>query len=290
MKTLLSIIIVLLSFKSQAGAWKKLNSTVPAVTPAVTACPTGYIGVPALPPYTVRYFCVMKYAASNDGYGTAVSVATGAPWVSIDRPTARSKCQALGGGYDMISNDQWQTIARNIAGTAGNWSTGVVASGELNRGHSDSAPANALVPSADDLNGNCAGETNQTCTSTTWHNQRRTHTLSNGNMIWDFAGNVWGWVTNDSDVSNGVDGYISTMNGGDVRQNRYGAATATICAGSTSSPYCGMGAGYFNYTAGAVLRGGHWTNTINAGVFETGLTHLPTYSSSTVGFRCVFVP
>jgi hypothetical protein len=208
----------------------------------------------------------MKYAASNDGYGTAVSVATGAPWVSIDRPTARSKCQNLGGGYDMISNDQWQTIARNIAGVAVNWSGGVVASGELNRGHSDNVPPNALTPSSDDVNGNCSG-TGQTCSSTVWDSQRRTHILSNGNIVWDIAGNVSEWVTNDNTVGNGGDGFISTMSGSDIRQTRYGAIAGTFCATPTVTPYCGMGYGYFNSFAGAVLRGGFWINGVYAGVF-----------------------
>jgi formylglycine-generating enzyme required for sulfatase activity len=273
-----------------------VDSTVSS--PSVT-CPTGYVLVPASTLYFPKQFCVMKYAASNDSYGTAVSVATNVPWVSIPRTTntpataassAVTACQALGQGYNLISNDQWQTIARNIASVGTNWSTGTVASGELNRGHSDNAPASALAASTDDVNGNCAGETNQTCTSTTWHNQRRTHVLSNGNIVWDFAGNVWEWVTNDNTVSNGADGYISTMSGADIRQTRYGALSSTICATPGSSPYCGMGYGYFNYSAGAVLRGGFWNYDVSAGVFAADLNYAPTLTNTGVGFRCVFVP
>jgi len=258
-------------------------------SPTVT-CPTNYILVPANTTYFPKQFCVAKYEMKNDGYGTAVSTATGTPWVSIDRPTSRSKCQNLGSGYDMISNDQWQTIARNIAGTASNWDSGVVASGQLNRGHSDNAPANATCRrSTDDVAGNCSG-TGEACSSSTWNSQRRTHTLSNGNVLWDFGGNVWEWVTNDSNVSNGADGYISTMSGGDIRQTRYGAASGTICATPGSSPYCGMGHGWFNYTAGAVFRGGAWNNDVGTGVFASRLTYAPTATDTRVGFRCVFVP
>ncbi len=257
-------------------------------SPSVT-CPTGYVLVPANTTYFSKQFCVMKYAASNDGYGTAVSVATGAPWVSIDRPTSRSACQALGQGYDMISNDQWQVVARNIAGVAVNWSTGTVASGQLSNGHSDNAPASALTPSADDVAGNCSG-TGQTCSSTVWDSQRRTNVLSNGNMIWDFTGNVWQWVTNNNTVVNGADGYISTMSAADIRQTRYGALSSTICATPGATPYCGMGIGYFNYSAGAVRRGGGWGNGVNAGVFAASLSAAPTTSYTNVGFRCVFVP
>ena len=38
----------------------------------------------------------------------------------------------------------------------------------------------------------------------TWNDQRRTRTLSNGSVIWDFGGNVWQWVdyNNASDKPN----------------------------------------------------------------------------------------
>jgi hypothetical protein len=252
-------------------------------------CPTGYLLVPKNTAYTTKDFCVMKYEASNDGYGTATSVAGGTPWVSIDRPTARSKCLALGQGFDLISNSQWQTIARNIAGVTTNWDSVVVASGQLNRGHTDGAPNNALSTSADDVSGNCSG-TGQTCSNTVWDSQRRTHVLSNANVIWDIGGNVWEWVTNDSNVSNGANGYISTMNGDDIRQSRYGAAAGTFCASPSSTPYCGMGYGYFNYAAGAVLRGGPWNNGVGVGVFAALLGNASTVTGWDIGFRCAFVP
>ncbi len=259
-----------------------------AVSSPTVNCPTGYIIVPANTNYFPKQFCVAKYEMKNNGYGAITSTATGTPKVSISRTTARSACQNLGASYDMISNDQWQTIARNIAGTASNWSTGVVASGELNRGHSDTSPANSLAAVADD-NDPCNG-TGQTCSSSTWDSQRRTHQLSNGNVIWDFAGNVWEWVTNDSNVSNGADGYISTMSGGDIRQTSYGAASSTICASPGSSPYCGMGSGSFNFTSGAIFRGSNWAVGVSSGVFSTNLAGASTLIDTGVGFRCVFVP
>ena len=45
--------------------------------------------------------------------------------------------------------------------------------------------------------------------------QSRTHTLSNGEIIWDVSGNVWEWVKDDnSDGDNGVygdDAYMSQV-------------------------------------------------------------------------------
>lgn len=268
---------------SFSAAWKKITSAAPTYQ----VCPTGYIFVPALSGYTSRDFCVAKYEMKNDGYGTALPLAAGTPWVSINRATARLACQALGYGYDMISNDQWQTIARNIAGVASNWSDGVVGTQELNRGHSDNSPSSVLAAAAD--SDPCNG-TGQTCSATVWSPQRRTHTLSNGNIIWDFAGNAAEWITNDSNVSNGSNGFISTMSSGDLRQTRYGAAAGTFCATPSASPYCGMGYGGVSFIAGAIYRGGYYGITTSTGVFTTYLDNSSTSTTTYLGFRCVYVP
>ena len=281
---------------SQAGTWKKATTTISSSGGAsgtagtaliASQCPSGYIFVPKNTTYTVVDFCVAKYEMKND-HGFAVSTASGNLYSGINLANSKSACQNMGAGYDLISNKQWQTIARNIAGVASNWSTGVVASGYLNQGHTDNSPSYPLVAVTDD-NDACNG-TGQTCSSTVWDSQRRTHTLSNGNVIWDFAGNIWEWVTNDNYASNGADGYISSMNGADIRQTRYGAASGTICASPLTSPYCGMGYGYFNYSAGAFTRGGNWGNGVYAGVFHADLSNPPSNRYPDIGFRCVFVP
>jgi hypothetical protein len=51
-----------------------------------------------------------------------------------------------------------------------------------------------------------------------------------------------------------------------------------------------MGNGYFNYSAGAVIRGGFWLNGVDAGVFAAVLTGAPSFTLTNLGFRCVFVP
>ena len=91
----------------------------------------------------------------------------------------------------MINNAEWITVASNIANVGTNWSNGTVGSGALNHGHTDGNPDDALAVTDD--NDPCNG-TGQTCSSSTWNNQRRTHVLSNSNDIWDFSGNLWEWV------------------------------------------------------------------------------------------------
>lgn len=284
MKLFLIFLLSITTLSSQATTWKKTIGG-----PPVQVCPDNYIFVPALAGYTTLDFCVAKYEMKTDGYGMPISQAAGTPWVSIDRPSARAKCKALGVGFDMISNDQWQSIARNIAGVGSNWFGGVVGgAGQLNRGHSDGLPNNFLAAVTDD-NDPCNG-TGQTCSSSTWDSQRRTHTLSNGNVIWDFAGNVAEWVTNDSNISNGATAYISTLNDGLLRQTRFGAASGTICTTTGSSPYCGMGQGQFAFTSGGVHRGGDWTSGIATGIFATSLNTVTSVGTASKGFRCVFIP
>lgn len=285
MKLVLIFLLSCAAFSSQAATWKKTIGG-----PPVQVCPDNYIFVPALAGYTTLDFCVAKYEMKNDGYGMPTSVAAGLPWVSIDRPSARAKCKALGVGFDMISNSQWQSVARNIAGVASNWSGGVVGgTGQLNRGHSDDSPSSAIAASTDDTSGNCAN-TGETCSSTVWSTERRTHTLSNGNVIWDLAGNVVEWVTNDSDVSNGANTNISNLSDGLLRQVRFGAATGTICSTPGSNPYCGMGYGNFAFTSGGIHRGGDWSSGVATGIFTTSLNTTPSVGSTSKGFRCVFIP
>ncbi len=269
------------SSNNQAATKQYVDSLITSYT-----CPTGYILVPKNTTYVAQDFCVMKYEAKDDGYGTAVSTAANTPWVNINRATARGHCQALGAGYDLISNEQWQTIAKNIAGVAANWSNGIVLDSELNRGHSDNSPANTLAASSDDTSGNCSG-TGETCDSTTWNSQRRTHTLSNGNVIWDIAGNVWEWMSNDNTATNGANDHMSLISGGDIRQTRYGASA--FCTDTANSPYCGMGNGWFTIAAGgAVWRGGSYWYDTDTGIFATGLANAATATGAGLGFRCVF--
>lgn len=105
-------------------------------------------------------------------------------------------------GEHLITNPEWMTIARNVEQVANNWcnkdGTGCGNSpgtpGKiLANGHNDSVPYRALQ----------AGNDSQPCFGTTADgsnvcggvsSQKRTLQIFNGNIIWDFAGNVWQWI------------------------------------------------------------------------------------------------
>ena len=198
-------------------------------------CREGFVGVPGNDFYGTKDFCVMKYEAkavsktndedysqygcntdacpnnngvlSNDNW-RASSVAANKPWVRINRAQAVKACGDS--DLELLTNDHWQTIARNIENVDENWSED--ADGErlaLNRGHSDNDPAKALA-AGDDEGPHCEGTGQEQTCEGAGRSQKRTHTLSNRGeyeVIWDIAGNVWEWVKDNNGTWNEDSGY-----------------------------------------------------------------------------------
>lgn len=253
-------------------------------------CPSGYSLVYNADPYGngtyIGNFCVAKYEMKNVG-GVAKSQASGTPWVSITYALAVSYCSALGTTYHLMTNGERLVIARDIASIGTNWSTGTVGSGSLNRGHSDDSPSAALAANADD-NEACEG-TGQTCSSTVWDWQRRTDVLSSGDVIWDFAGNVreWvDWVVNYNDKASPQDTWIqinASIPTGSMSKVLYWPTVDSWTTGQGIGGYYPGLAG----TGGYVSSGGHYYNTVFAGVFSIYLNNTSTDANISTGFRCV---
>jgi formylglycine-generating enzyme required for sulfatase activity len=260
-------------------------------------CPTGYIAVPGSSTFgTDGGFCVMKYEAKQDANKNPTSTATGTPWVSVDWHEAKQACKRV--GAHLITPGEWMTIARNAEAVAGNWTGGSVGSGYLFAGHNDNAPAAAKAASATDTgNYRCAytdtagtTENPSPCptntasgTSGTAGNQVRTLTLSNGNIIWDFSGNVWEWI--DMDMTALGIWYASPdwVEWNNANLTDY----EQIVAGSTSYTSA-SGVGQYCSSAGAraARRGGGWSDGVRAGAFTLVLTGGPSVVKTRLGFRC----
>ena len=275
----------------------------PPACPAVN-CPAGYVEVPANAALEVDCnFCVMAFEAKNVG-GVATSQAANTPWVSISATNAFAKCRDISadgynGDFALISNPEWMTIARNMENEGANWYGGVfgVSGSMLARGHSDNVPAGALAVSDttnpySDTSGDSAGD----AMGSGWE-QRRTHTLSNGNVVWDFAGNVYEWVDwdafNDNVFTKGPTNvepgtwFNVTDVSGDVQESDLSPSGSYILA--SANGYLGMG----RWTGGngaASVRGGYWGFGVSSGVFTLSLGFLPNYTLTNVGFRCVYRP
>lgn len=289
------------SFSYTVTANAAVSNTVSASFNLI--CPTGYIEIPANAGLGVSGFCSMKYEARDNGLSVAVSTSTGSPWASINQNNARLECTSLGTKYDLISNPEWITIARNIENEPSNWSSGIVGTGNLNRGHTDAAPNNALsiTNTADpyDSTGNSA--------VSGWE-QKRTHTLSNSNEIWDFSGNLFEWVDwtltaglqtvtpankaygNPPDTAP-VDGWreftVLNTNIGATDEMKPETWQASNASFSTSEGIGAYNSGD-NTSGGTAHRGGNWNFGANAGIFSLSLTPSPGVQS--IGFRCVYRP
>ena len=266
-------------------------------------CPANFVGVPSLTDYTTNSFCVMKYEAKNDGSGNAISQAGSTPWANINRDDSITKCTGIGSGYDLITNDEWQSIARNIELVGSNWANGSVRdAGGLSTGHSDDLTG-ALAANSDD--NEACHQTGQTCNSSTWDSQRRTHTLSNGEVVWDLAGNVAEWVKDNNTTKYGDNDFTSritdatnstsgSLSGGTTTTSRTAKGhfgPSRDYTSLTSDPWGGFGFGRVNFNAGGVVRGGANGELAGSiGVFSVSLSLSVSFTHTSSGFRCVYRP
>jgi formylglycine-generating enzyme required for sulfatase activity len=230
-----------------------------------------------------------------------VSTPEGSPITRITQSESIAACEAIGG--HLITNDEWMTIARNIEQVPSNWSSGSVGSGYIYSGHNDGAPEGALEASID-TNG-YAG------TGQTTGNQRRTLTLTNGEIIWDLAGNVWQWIDNvisysappryldNGTPTTGARWYDYSPNGGSgyyIDPNNLGSFPLEkkdlYLLDESYNANNGVGRIYLldSSTNRGFLRGGRWIFGASAGVLSLFLYNDPSYRSISIGFRCVVVP
>jgi hypothetical protein len=266
-----------------------------------------WVAVPGDATYGTSDFCVQKFEAKDVG-GVPTSQASLSPWVNISQTTSITACRALGPTYDLISNAEWLTIGSNIAQVGSNWSSGTVGVGTINRGHSDNNPASACAASSDDtlawLQTDC---TPKNSSGDVW-NQKRTHTLSTGAIIWDLAGNVWDWtsyvipnvnakpyVSTDGSPINAWKEFLAVDSGfTSLTRSQLTPTNAqkSFWNDSWASSSYGMGMYYSgtNGSGGSLLRGASWLAGSISGLFATYLDGAPTTTVADFGLRCVARP
>ena len=274
-------------------------------------CPDGYIPIRRAVNYTERDFCVMEYEASseyrrNDRYGSgsrygnsgysnsgrddeyyfdkAISRSGNDPWTEISHGEAREKCQNNGIGYNLITNDDWQTIARHIESEHFNWSHGraiVRADNLLNVGVA--------------LTGAYGSSRRGGGSSSRWELQKRNHTLPNGEEIWDFSGGVWEFVL-DSVSSLGVRSEgnkpISELSGENRRLFGPKSNYNSLSDRNIRETPGGLGQAKLSSVRDYIARGGG-TSERDMGVFSVRADIDSNRSGSSlrgIGFRCVFRP
>ena len=297
-------------------------------------CNPGYVLVPGDAALGSRSsdFCLSKYemkavldADSSPVDGKALGVAAASthtpqsraqdlPWGAMNLATSISECASLGSEYHLVTNAEWMTVARNIESVPSNWSGGAIGNGHLNTGHSDgwaNAGQDFLAASTDD-NDACFGTNNPNCLNPLDNDywQKRTHTLSNGEIIWDLAGNMNSWVDIDGagglissnccgapwaqyyqlNEQNSLDTY-ATM---DLLDENGFLPLHLATYGATDLDDLGLG--ILNKADSAtsgrgIYRGGHFSETLEwenrIGIFSAWQENLPTVSWNQQGFRCV---
>jgi hypothetical protein len=137
----------------------------------------------------------------------------------------------------------------------------------------------------------CLG-TSQTCSKSTWHQSRRIHKISNGEWIWDFAGNAAEYVSDDYGTNLGNQYVVNLSTSVAPLKSAFGPATDFTGLPAASTPYGNLGSVYSSAGAiGELSRGGSYNETGAGtyGIFTTRGNSLSAVSNSR-GFRCVFIP
>ncbi|MRV72528.1 hypothetical protein GJ700_12490 [Duganella sp. FT92W] len=207
----------------------------------------------------VPSFKVGKYLCSRGPMDVAQINATAAPWVHVDHNEAREACKAIGG--QLITELQALAIAYDIARQDVNWTGGTIGEGAIYQGlhlgtFSSAQAGNVVSPNS---------------------NERRWHQLSNGQHIFDCAGNAFTWIF---DNVQGDDAGIVTSEFSADSPSLTTAPHPRLKKGMGWRPEAGA-----DWSGDALVRGGCWDVGDYAGVFRLGLGS-PDYRSVDVGFRC----
>ncbi|MCD8561828.1 formylglycine-generating enzyme family protein, partial [Candidatus Saccharibacteria bacterium] len=266
-----------------------------------STCPTGYILVPGNSLFDTQAFCVMKYeakiAGNDDGNQTYSSAfvpdsrAAGTPWVNITQTNALAEAQTACGTCHLITDNEWLTIAHNVLNVATNWSGGAVGTGYVYSGHNDNNPTLPVAASTDDSSG-------YVNTNNTSGNQFRTSRFNNGEVIWDFAGNVAEWTAQTSEGSGNQPGPSSggfswrEWNTAGFVAGSYASSFPAYGTGAAGAWTSAQGIGQINSSTAqtdlrAPVRGGSLTANAAAGPFAIYLNNAPSSFGSNLGFRVV---
>lgn len=257
-------------------------------------CPRGYAGVAGNGSLGTDSFCVMVFEAKNVK-GVPVSQAAKAPWINISAIIAQEECESVTsavhkGKFALMSNPEWMTIARDIEKTAANWSGDSAGSGHIPRGHSDGFPRVhlAVTDTRDPYDG--TGNSSADAPGSGWE-QKRTHTLSTGGVLWDFSGNIAEWVDWDAGKSDFTSGPTDGTRGWNNFPTLGGSLKAhDLLPAKADNDHTRSFGRWLGERGGAAYRGGTYSDGDRAGIFTLLLDSGTTSAHSNIGFRCVYRP
>lgn len=207
----------------------------------------------------VPSFKVGQFVCSQGEDGKAAVTAEGTPWVRINFTNAKAACEAA--GLKLITESQWLAIAWNASQQDCNWTKGKVGEGKLFQGIRKNTVGSAqpgnFVPAS--------------------RKERRFLTLSNGEQLCDFNGNIWQWVFDD-------------VQGNDAGLVAKAFATDSPSIATAPFPSMEKGMGWrpnagSDWSGLALIRGGGWGSERVAGAFRLN-NDWPSSEWDGIGFRC----
>jgi hypothetical protein len=207
----------------------------------------------------VPSFQVGQYLCAKGPMDIPQVAALSQPWVGINYAEARKECATA--GLALITELQALAIAHDIVNQGINWTGGAVGEGKVFQGlHKGSVGAAQ--------HGDFVSDNPQ---------ERRWHQLSNGERVFDFAGNAYSWVFDD--VQGDAQGLIAKP---------FAKDSPSIATAPYPSMENGMGwrpcAGA-DWSGLALVRGGCWSGEDDAGVLHLD-GDWPDDRYDLVGFRC----
>ena len=247
----------------------------------------------------VAPFCVAKYEmkCESDASGlgcsqddTPLSQAQNKPWTKVTRDDAANACAKLSSDEltgKLISNSQWMIIARDIESQPENWNSGIVGVGMLAVGHSDdiSSYDKALAASSDD-NPYAGTKNSENQGPRKGWEQKRTHVLSSGDVIWDLGGNVLEWVS-DEKLSIG---YNDLVPGTSLDSSKLSDEDRLLLGSVNPSLNRKNGVGVISLDQDdevGILRGGGWEFGLHAGIYGANIGNISNKVNEYHGFRCI---
>lgn len=280
------VVVVMISIGFAIAVCTILNNNIETSQPKALICPSGFVAVPGNRDYKTNDFCVMKYEA-KDLNGVANSNAKSDPWVGVSQIVAADLAKNSCKGCHLITENEWLTIAQDVISVSDNWSGGETGKGFVYSGHNDNSPAIALGVYDNDVYNGTENSKNSS--------QKRTLKLTNGEIIWDLAGNVAEWT--DGQTTGGQPGTGSETTyswkewnlvdfSGYLPVSPFPSFTNNV-AGVWDTKQ-GLGQVYSNANESALkgfIRGGSYQQGASAGIFSLNMGNVPTDSTPFVGFR-----
>lgn len=262
----------------------------PEPAPPVAQCPANYEMVAANETLKTAAFCIAKYEMKKVD-NKASSVPNQKPWLA-NKATAQAACAALGAGYRLPSNSEWNAAALEIYHKEDNWldkGKNTLYTGFYSGWTEPIEIKNTNDPY--DGTGKKAG------------NERRTFVLASGAVIWDFGGNAWEWVS-DTIYGSSYTPDLSSPYGRRYHNNNWDAKPGSkalfdftgLSDAGKKDTYMGN---LFGGSSGKVIRGGavciHSPGT--TGIFAANIGDITAdelqapaswnLRMNNIGFRCV---